>query len=732
MKKVFLCTLIVVLTGLCLTPLLPQEREDRTLLPSDQMRAIINEVSGERPLHAVLEMVPYPRVRGRAEYEGNFQESVVMARLAREYGFKNVEIESFPGGAQSWQASQGELWMTVPESRKLYDIYDMAFSLASGSQSADVTADLVDVGIGGRAEDFAGKDVKGKIVLGSASAGTIANLAIRERGAVGVLSYNSLRAPDSYPDQIMNQSVSASGQQAAFGWSISPRTGHELAQLLAQGKKVTLRSIVKAEGYPGEMETVHAMIPGDGSSDQEIAISGHLYEGYIKQGANDDASGCAVTLEMGRAYLRLVEQGKLPKPKRNIHFLWVPEISGTMAWLAKHEDTRKKLIADLNFDMEGLGLRLSYATWVMHRTPDTFPTFLNDLCESVLRWVAETNRERVRYRALGYRYTLPILAPTGSTDPFWITVDKHYGASDHVVYMRNGVPSIMFITWPDMYYHSSADSPDKLDATQFKRAGVVGTAGMSILASAGDEMAARVAAEALGRGAERMGEAQRKGLAYMADITAGPSFQDAYKEARVAVKHQAGIEKEVVKSSAVLFANPSEAQKQLASFETLIDQRAAAFLNESKAFYEMGAQKFKLTAAEPAMTDLEKQASRLIVEQVGGAGRGFGGGGGGGRGQGTAGPAMSAEDRAAMQAAMRKIPQHMTAELNILLGKSLTAVEIRDFLSGEFEPLPLADLMEYLRVQEKSGAVKLTEKPEEPKPAPAPAPKSKKPAPKKP
>jgi aminopeptidase YwaD len=42
-------------------------------------------------------------------------------------------------------------------------------------------------------------------------------------------------------------------------------------------------------------------------------------------------------------------------------------------------------------------------------------------------------------------------------------------------------------------------------------------------------------------------------------------------------------------------------------------------------------------------------------------------------------------------------------------------LEVRDFLSGEFEPLPLADLMEYLRAREKAGAVKLTPKPAEPK-----------------
>ena len=36
--------------------LLSQEREDRTLLNWDQMRAIINEASGERAMHHVQEL----------------------------------------------------------------------------------------------------------------------------------------------------------------------------------------------------------------------------------------------------------------------------------------------------------------------------------------------------------------------------------------------------------------------------------------------------------------------------------------------------------------------------------------------------------------------------------------------------------------------------------------------------------------------------------------------------
>lgn len=699
-------TLFFLLTALSVC--IAQEREDRTLLNWNQMRAIINEASGERAMHHLLELVPYPRVRPKSEYEGTFRESEVMAKFAREYGYSNVEIESFPTQQRLWQPSVGELWMVEPEVRKLYDIYDVAISLAGNSESGEVTAEVVDVGVGDRPEHYANKDVSGKIVLGFAGPSVLQRMGVFERGAVGVVSYTSLRA-DSYPDQILSSSISANapeGKKPGFGWVIAPRVARELSAILARGQKVVLKSIVKAETFPGELEVVHATIPGDGSTNQDVVVSAHLYEGYIKQGANDDNSGCAVTLEMGRTYIRLVKEGKLPPPKRTIHFLWVPEISGTNAWLNKHEDIKKRIIADLNFDMEGIRLSTSASMWILQRTPDTFPSFLNDVAQSIMEFVAELNRERVRYRANGYRFTLPVVSPNGSMDPFYIKIDKHYGSSDHVTYMQHGIPAVMFITWPDMWYHSSQDTPDKMDPTQFKRVAVVGTAAMTVLAAADDEMALKVAGESLARGSERMGAAQRKGLSYLADETDGAGLQQAYKEARNAVRHQAEVEKAVVRSASVLFMNPAEGQKKLGGFESLVEKRAAALQSEVDAFYRLRAEQKKVAVAKIEMTAEEKEAARIVVERVVRQGQGGGGFGGGGAAQAAAMAGLSEQERAAL----RKVPQHMTAELNILLGQKKTVLEIRDFLSGEFEPLALGDLMDYLKVQEKLGNVKMTKK----------------------
>jgi hypothetical protein len=713
MKKALLVAALAVagMTGFA------QEKEDRTLLSSEQMNAIINEASGERAMHHVMQLVPYQFVRPPSEYQGHFREAEVMAKLAREYGFSNVAIEDYPTG-QTWQPTAGELWMTTPRPEKIYDLHDIPEAVASTNANADLTGDLVSVGQG-TAQDFEGKDVKGKFVLSLAPSGlgAVYQRAVAA-GAIGALGISAIGAGDravDYPDEIVWTTVTA--QPGTAAWALSPKKARALETLLNRGQKVTIHTIITSEQVPNKQEIVHAEIPGDGSTTQEVAIGGHLFEGYIKQGANDDNSGCALTLEVGRTYLKLIKEGKLPPPKRTINFQWVQEISGTRQWLDAHPDKAKRII-DLNFDMEALRLTMSRSYWILQRTPDTFPSYINDVGQSMMEYISELTRERVRYRANGYQPVFNITSPNGSNDAFYIKIDQHYGSSDHVTYMQYGIPAVMFITWPDMWYHSSQDTPDKQDPTQYKRAAIVATGALAVVASGGDEMATRVTSENLARGSERMGGNERKATAYLADAKSADELHAAWKDARVAIRHQADVEKGVVRSSAVLYDDPAAGPKRLAALEAAIDRKATAMIDEARGAYALEAERLKTTPIyDPPQTPEEKEAASLVVECAGQAtfsgcsGAGGVRGGGGARGAGGAAGLGSARGGAARPS----LPQHMNAEFSILLGKKLTALEIRDFLSGEFEPVPLADVMAVLRAREASGQIKLV-----PRPAPVP------------
>ena len=208
-------------------------------------------------------------------------------------------------------------------------------------------------------------------------------------------------------------------------------------------------------------------------------------------------------------------------------------------------------------------------------------------------------------------------------------------------------------------------------------------------------MAARILNENLGRGLARMGESHTKGLGYMADATDAASLTDAYKEAKVAILHQAAVEKGVVSSASVMWTNANSGNQKTAAFAPLIDQRAAALLNEVKAAYQLQAMQRGIPATEPVITPQEREAANLVVEAIPPAGGQRGPGGGGQRFAPPTGP---------------QLPQEMNAEFAILLSQHKTALEIRDFLSGEFTPLPLADLMTVLHARETAGTLKLVPK----------------------
>src|ERR1019366_6219268 len=143
-----------------------QEQADpRTLIPSATLNAIAARVSGAQAHNHVLEMCPYERNRPPEEYtSGTYREAAYAEKTAKEYGFTDVHIERFPLGAKQWDGEMGELWVTEPGPARLITRYrDIATTLATGSTSGDVTAELVYAVRGDTEADYAGKDVKGKI-----------------------------------------------------------------------------------------------------------------------------------------------------------------------------------------------------------------------------------------------------------------------------------------------------------------------------------------------------------------------------------------------------------------------------------------------------------------------------------------------------------------------------------------------------------------------------------------
>jgi hypothetical protein len=192
-----------------------------------------------------------------------------MAKFAREYGFTNVTIEDFPTG-QTWQPLVGELWVTSPRPEKIYDLHDIPEAVASTNANADITGDLIGVGQG-TAQDFEGKDVKGKFVLTLAPGGlgAVYNRAVAA-GAIGALGISAIGGPRGRlpgSDRLDNGARNRippgalAEEGAATGDPAEPRAeGHDPV-------------INKSEQVPNSRD-VHAEIAGDGSMPRRSRSAG--------------------------------------------------------------------------------------------------------------------------------------------------------------------------------------------------------------------------------------------------------------------------------------------------------------------------------------------------------------------------------------------------------------------------------------------------------------------------
>lgn len=659
-----------------LTPWAPQ-----SLLPENQIDEIIGEISGEVALNHMIEMAGYNRNRPASEYAGTFWEAEYVLSKLREYGIAGARIDRFPGG-ETWDAQFGEIWEVSPRRQKLADFDEVPAMLARGSASADVTAPLVWVGEG-RAEDFEDVDVEGKIVVSYSSLRGLMQLADRN-GAVGAISLYSPR-PTFDPTQILWTSVTP-GDNAKFGFIIPPISGYPLKDRLVAGEEIVVRARVEAQMRQYEIQDPTGYIQGTDMNGDEIILTAHLFEGYAKQGANDDISGSSVLLEIVRSLHTLIEEGRLPRPKRTIRFLWIPEFSGSRPWVAANTDLMERTLCNINMDMVGSWLTKNYSTYSVMRTTYGNPHYINDVIESYLRYVGQTNREILQNRR-GKRILKPIVAPTGSREPFYWSVETHYGSSDHEVFNALGVrvPGVLMITWPDQWYHTSGDRPDKIDPTQLKRAAFVSLAAAYTIASADDNMATKIAGEVSANGVSRIGHQLSRGIDELSGITVG-EFESSYKKARGLIEAAAINEKATIETTTELSTGSSSLSTFVGDLKVSVDEVRDGNLHVVDSFMKVTARRLGVQQVTIVLTNLEKTAGAYIP-----------------RAKESLKHYNGGEVSRVLGDEASKYPTYgvSTSEINLLINGKNSALDIKKMLDVQYQrPAELQGVMNHLKILE--------------------------------
>jgi len=310
-------------------------------------------------------------------------------------------------------------------------------------------------------------DVAGKMLFTEQHPGSIKSTAAK-KGAAGIISAYS-KYPDEMPDVTcwVNSWSDLSGgwmltkrDSRLVGFSVTPRKGKILKEIIqdtSNGSPVIVRAKVESRFYEGVLPGATGVIEGTTLKQEEVMVLGHNGE----QGANDNASGCGAMLEIARCLNSLIQQGKLPRPKRSVRILMCAECYGTLGYIQEHRERMRNTVACINLDTVGGRPSTIGAKFQFVPNPHSNMAYTDVFSEKILASTFEKNT--------GFEYQIQnrfSMIDNLMTDPFV------------------GVPAHSFYEI-GKYWHSSADTPDILDEETIKSACLFAATYLYFIANAG-------------------------------------------------------------------------------------------------------------------------------------------------------------------------------------------------------------------------------------------------------
>lgn len=219
--------------------------------------------------------------------------------------------------------------------------------------------------------------------------------------------------------------------------------------------RTTLRMAAPVARVEHQVPNVVAVLPGSDPqlSSEYVILTAHFDHVGVGQpdargdsiynGADDNASGTAVVLEVAEAFSRLPQ-----RPARSIIFLLVSGeekgLLGALHYAANPTVPIERVVANINLDMVG------------RNAPDTLVAIgqeYTSLGPLTLRIAQENPQLRLNV----------IRDPNPEEQAFF--------RSDHVAFLRKDIPAIFFTTWLHEDYHRPSDEVERIDTDKAARVG---------------------------------------------------------------------------------------------------------------------------------------------------------------------------------------------------------------------------------------------------------------------
>jgi len=355
-----ICVLLIPITGW-----------GQTLKVDPQLAKTVHEIRAENSGAEAMEfLIGVYRTDRWADFAHFQQTARYLEKTMRDIGLSKVE--SLPAPADgvtqygfwtmplAWDVKAARLEVAEPavpeDMRVLADYHQEPASLVmwSGATPAGgITAELVELKPP-TMEQLKRIDVKNKMVLTdpppSLSQRGALKAALYKLGAAGMISY-ATENPDLINGHYWVNAWGDAGwgftkaSSPLVGFSITPRAGAYLSNLLAQGKTIRVKALADTRYYSGQYPAITAVIPGSDPGEEVLEV-GHAFE----LGAQDNSTGVAAMLEAVATLRRLIDAGRLPRPKRSIRILVMSEDYGSSAYVSTHMDQMKRTVGAMCLD----------------------------------------------------------------------------------------------------------------------------------------------------------------------------------------------------------------------------------------------------------------------------------------------------------------------------------------------------------------------------------------------
>jgi hypothetical protein len=405
----------------------------------------------------------FPRFQATADY---------LRGVMQEIGLQDIELVNAPADGVTqvgfwtmplaWDVKSARLEIledSLPESeRVLADYAKIPSSLGMWSgptPAGGLIAEIVELKRG----EAPSAAMRGKLVLTAENPANI-KWQLVKAGALGAI--NTFTENPALRDG--RQWINAWGDSGwaytktstpLLSFSITPNQTAVVHKLLGRGP-VRVRATVDTRYYSGAYPYVTGVVPGSGP--EEVLTLGHTSE----QGAEDNATGVAATLEALATLNRLISQGRLPKPRRSIRVLSMGEMYGSMHYVAHNRDRIRRTVAAMCVDTPAASYDLAGTEYTFYMNPHV----AKDFTDAFILKVASEYLPKVRRP--------------------WHETEFTTGTDTYMAEPMVGVPTVWGYSGSGVEtHHNSEDTPDRVDPRSLRDITLIDAAFLYYIANAG-------------------------------------------------------------------------------------------------------------------------------------------------------------------------------------------------------------------------------------------------------